>query len=328
MSSSASSDPVEAPTAPTALSTDAALPTTTEALLAAYPLPAGWTLSEVHVDEVSIGARPAARAGLAARREDGAEVTGSAAQLESSPLARAYFELLERLAVVEADEPVQSDALRRDARSNGVALHSSWERACRGARLELLERHRVLESWAGVGAPRAIDPPARLQALSTHQWRCARLGPAAAGGAVVVVIGLPRSPSEVPLARGFAADGSERAAASRAADEAIQGLAFLVDEPIVTEAPAPDASPIFHLDHYLHPAHHPLLAGWLDGARQVAELPAVDLHDVRYVDLTPEGFGSLRVARALCESARPLVFGEPRTAAQTPADPSRFHPIA
>lgn len=320
-----------------------------------WPLPPGWSNPQLFADEVTLGALRVRRTGVLSRRADGVEATGSAAETGGSPLSRAWFELLERAVLLDAsgrrcpvldlDErciaevpagtpSASNDPRRRPARSNGVALHRSWRDACEGARLELLERDRVLRSWYGELPLIETAPPAWLEQTEAHEWRAAfvapREGEPTPSDAVAVVVGLPTRP-EVPLARGFAARSSPDAALEAAASEALQGLAFLWDEPVPDRCPELEPTPTYHLDYYLCPDHHERLRRWLQGAH--VGIGVTDEEPITsrlgYVDLTPAGLGEgLRVARALDPGARELVFGEPPEPLATRLpEPLRVHPI-
>lgn len=313
-----------------------------------YPLPDGCRAPELFRDEVVIAGRRLGRAGLASSAPDGTEFTGSAAELDASPIERAYFELLERAAILGArgracelrdgdGAPLGGQLRERDdhgegptrpARSNGVALHRTWAEACRRARNELVERDRILRSWYGELPVVEVAPPAILRDFETHHWRacCVPDDDALTRDVhVVAVVGLPRG-AELPLARGFAAAESLEGALDAAAREALQGLAFVWGEPL-PESVAPAPTPIFHLDYYLVPSNHGHVVEWLDGRHRSGERPARSRAPIRYVDLTPEPLrGRLSVARAVRDDARPLEFGWP--ACRSPGLPgSEVHPI-
>lgn len=322
-------------------------------LTAAWPLPPGYSAPEIVADEIEIAGVRICRAGIQATTPAGEEVTGSAAVLEGSPFQRAYFELLERAALLDAATrscPIRdaagelvglappivprNDPRSRPARSNGVALHRTWDEACRRARCELVERDRTLGAWYGELSLVEMQRPACLTAFDvTHDW-IARSVPAARGDvdshiAVAVVVGFPREPG-IPLARGFAGAGSLEAAVTAAAGEAIQSLAFLWGEPVPAEAPALTPTPLFHLDYYLWPGNHESLREWLEPSAPRAPPSRTTIDDqTRFVDLTPSVFGeTLRVARAVRTSARELIFGEPPAQLRSMLPRSRHvHPI-
>ncbi|HEY8428820.1 MAG TPA: YcaO-like family protein [Sandaracinaceae bacterium] len=320
-----------------------------ERLTRAHPLPERYGRPQLYQDEVVIGGSRVRRAGIVSTAPDGRELTGSAAELGGSPVERAYFELLERAAILEArgrtyglrDEQGRSvgttagercdeeEGAVRLARSNGVALHRTWTEACRRARYELVERDRVLRSWYGELPLADVTPPRFLRAFDTHEWRACSIADedsATRDVHVVAVVGLPRR-ADLPLARGFAGGASPAEALAAAAREALQGLAFLWGEPLPASAPMPAPSPMFHLDYYLLPSNHAHIRRWLDGGHYGGRGARRALAPVRYADLTPERWrGSLWVVRAVCADARPLVFG--RAECRAPGLPgSEVHPI-
>ena len=312
-------------------------------LIAAWPLPAGYSEPQTFADEIEIAGVPVRRAGIQATTPGGEEVTGSAAVLHGSPLERAYFELLERAALLDAAKracPIRdpdgrlcgfappiaphTDLRSRPARSNGVALRPTWEDACRYARYELVERDRTLGAWYGELSLAPAPPPACLTPFVTHDW-IARTVPGDVDVEVAMVFGFPREPG-IPLARGFAGGASTEGALAAAAMEAIQTLAFLWGEPLPAEPPALSPTPLFHLDYYLWPGNHGALREWLE--TRPAAAPRAVAEATSFVDLTPPGCESLRVARAVCSSARELVFGEPPVPLRSALPASRqVHPI-
>jgi len=317
----------------------------------------GWELVELVDDAVSIDGVTIRRAGITAASPTGATTFGSAASLDGSPLLRAHAELVERAAITEALlGPLESfpitDAFGRSrgmvpkssvfpqsdaqtwqyARSNGVASATSWGEACRRAHEELAERDALLRAWyAGITPERIAVPPEMLPPTKTYEWNAGVLPtrPWAAGLEVAVTFGFPRS-AGLPLLRGFAAAADRSVALRRAIAECLQNLAFLAEEPLPTAAPDPSASPLYHMDSYLYPGSHGRLRDWLFG--QVSKTNAMDLPRpqdtvvVSFADLTPAGApSSWKVARALCDDALPLTFGDgPPWVPQ----PLRAHPIA
>jgi hypothetical protein len=327
----------------------------------ASPLPDAWSVPERVEDIVQADGVPLYRVGLASRSVHG-EAMGSAADWESSPASRCTFELLERIAVLEAAGgasalmarertgeplggvtresvfPVSPDpAVWSFARSSGVALHSDWGRACERACEELVERDRVLRSWLGEIVPARLElDPRRLPFSRTrsYEWRAFEF-PSGAGdalGANVRVVGLFGFPVTVraPLVYGYAARPSIYEALAAAGREAVQQLAFLWDESIPEAMPAVGPTPMAHLERFQFPEMHAVLRGWLDGghARHRRETPAhIDTAGPKWVDLTPRWLAcGLKVAKAVCTSAVPLTFGDAPVFAHLPPE-LRLHPI-
>jgi hypothetical protein len=324
-------------------------------LTSTWPLLDGFSQPQAFTDEIEIAGALVRRAGIQSTAPSGEEVTGSAAVVEGSPLERAYFELLERASILDASVracPIRDAAGRllgttapvspcrdprsRPARSNGVALHRTWDEACRRARYELAERDRTLGAWYGELPLVAAQLPSSVAAFdATHDW-IARTIPPAPGSRVdtdievAVVLGFPREPG-IPLARGFAGHASREGAVEAAAMEAVQSLAFVWGEPLPSEPPQLTPTPLFHLDYYLWPGHHDHLREWVTSKPSTAPARGATSDDeTQFIDLTPATFGdSLRVVRAVRGSARALVFGEASAQLLSLLPPARHvHPIS
>lgn len=343
-----------------------------------FRLPEGWSPPESCEDVVVADGLAIRRAGIASVAPDGEEITGSAASLErggapddATPASRSWFELLERASVVEAlRAPASEHALRtagglavracahrelfpesdeparwRPARSNGVAIHSDWSRACQRALWELAERDRVLASWYGYTRPERLDGEVVevAGATTSYEWSTwafpePRADSFSRGLEVVGVFGFPTR-SGAPLALGFAARPERRAAVDAATREAIQVLGFLWGEPIAEPSPRVEPTAMGHLDFHQAPSRHPQLRSWLAGehVRYVAERPrgatrrdgeADDGDEVLFVDLTPPWLvGGARVVKAVCASAHRLLFGDAPFGAHLPVE-RRIHPIS
>lgn len=327
-----------------------------------FRLPDGWSTPEVIEDVITVDDLVIHRAGVSAKGPDGAEVCGSAADPGGPALDRACFELLERVSTVEAlrdramsysllneegraiaswsatDLFPESDASERwrYARSNGVAIHAGWQAACRRALWELAERDRVIRAWHGALAPVAIhldlagSPLARVR---THDWRVYSFpedqpGAFSTGIDVVGVFGFPKS-DDVPFVLGLAGRREVKDAANAAMAEAVQLLAFLWGEPPPEELSS-QPGPMQHLDRYQLRGAHSLVRRWLEGGHRCygpGRSSSYTNGFVGFVDLTPPWLpDGLRVAKAVCRQAAPLVFGESPFAEHLPPE-LRLHPI-
>jgi hypothetical protein len=270
---------------------------------------------------------------------------GSSTQADGYPVARAYFELLERISIYEASQPGRVLTLRdergvalgerhservfpsqpsprlRASLSNGVALHESWEAACTSALHELVERDRILRSFAGEFPPVRLDVPesALAGAIGEHYetvaYEVGQREPAPKHR-TAMLFSMPRA-LEHPITFGFGTAYTLQEALQRAERESMQRLAFLWGEELPTEQVEPKPSPEFHQEYYLYPPNHARLTEWLAGqyrslhARH-SSLPLFDGRSVRFVDLTPAALsGRLAVAKAVSPSARGLRFGLP-----------------
>jgi hypothetical protein len=311
-------------------------------------LPEGFSEPEAFVDDVELFGVRVRRAGLATSGPGGLELTGSAAAVDEDPVARAGFELLERVATalaVAARTPahhgafLESDAPERyrHARSNGIALHASLETARTRARYELAERDRVLRAWYGETTPARVSEehehltaPLREVArafasggaydVEVHAFpddgRCLASRDLAVAGAFL----FPRR-AGLPLAMGFGARPLLGDAAEAALREALQSVAFLWGEP-VPDAPAPPGpSALQQLEFWQGASRAEALRAWLAGdhVRHAGALARLGLGlggraegpdaPVHFHDLTPSWSPGLHVVRATCAAALPLIFG-------------------
>jgi hypothetical protein len=319
------------------------------ALLRDYPLSERWQVPEVFQETADVAGAGIQLAGLSTQDDEGRMVTGSAAQLAGSPVARAYFELLERTSVLDAIDSVQGEYCLWDvmrvqrgtcprhrvfpaspnrqrwcyARSNGVAIGRDWQHARRSAAWELTERDSVLRSWYGELRPFRIELSSELvpQRLRAHyDFEAYRFGEAtgdtaygAASPAVVGVFAFPRTP-EVPLAYGYGGRDTVAAALAKAAQECIQGLGFLWGEEIPESEPEFSPTPDYHQAFYLHAESHERLWRWLRGEHisyaGTVWRPRGERAASRFVDLTdPRLRRGLFVVKAIPQGELPLVFG-------------------
>ena len=333
------------------------------------PLPEGWSEAALVEDVVLADGVSLRRAGWSSTGPQRQEVTGAAVEVETSPIARGHFELLERVSTLEAlatprpycelrtaegchvgerpwDQvfPESDDPARwRYARSNGIALHADWETAALRAFWELAERDRVLRAWYGETRPEPIVfgvEGTPLGGALSYDWVASAFPQGEAtfssGVEVVGVFGFPVSAS-LPLVFGYGARATRSDALDAAVRESLQLLGFLWGESLLDELPEPTPTPMHHLEYFQRQGHHGALRTWLaDGHGQVASKVANKRteacrrggSDVLFVDLTPSWLGAgLRVAKAVCDAATPLAFGQIPFTEHLPSE-LRVHPIA
>jgi hypothetical protein len=327
------------------------------------PLPPSWSAPTQIDDVIDADGLELRRAGMSSRRLD-VEAVGAAADWASSPRERSYFELLERVAVLDAcpadgpdlpmrtrqGEPAGTCARHRAfpisdeparwayARSNGVAIQSDWDGACTRAEQELIERDRVMRAWLGDTVPRPFPFDLSASPLSrtrSYRWRAYAFpdsdrSPLAPDVHVVGMFGFPVREG-VPLVFGYAARSKPDAAVEAAMREAVQLLAFLWGEDVPQAAPALTPTPLYHLETFQCRSRHEVLSRWLEEGhrryRRDAANPPPRSTQVDFVDLTPGWLaGRFRVAKALCDAAIPLTFGQSPMTAHLPED-LRVHPI-
>jgi hypothetical protein len=325
-------------------------------------LPLGTTWGEpiLFADTAVIAGFSLNMCGLVARDGASNEVSGSAAEHTNVPLSRAYFELIERVSVIEAmsdsnhdfavldaeHRPLRSaerstvfpksadESERRYARSNGVAVARTWPAACKAAALELIERDRILRSWYGVSVPRPIAVENRGEnfgkayAVETYSFD----DPVGVGDAIVCgVFAFPKNRTD-PLAFGYGAACESAAAVGKARQECLQRLAFLWGESLPTQPPPFAPTALYHQEYFLQPAMTDTIRDWLRGAHLGSVLTGGSRMEFpnAFVDLTPSRLaGALFVARALPTSELDLVFGRGHPAIRGTLPTSlEVHPIA
>lgn len=315
-----------------------------------YPLSDQWKLEEPFEDTLTIGRTCIRMFGVTARNRNKQVVTGSAADIDSLPTARAYFELLERASVLEAEgrqqdrfcafsrlsnefRVVSRDRVFLDSynteilsysKSNGVALYTDVNIAAGRALAELIERDRILRSWFGGIAPSPCHP-SLLELWSAHQdlnkyfdLECYFFNDSSdrSGMKVAAVFGFPLN-DELPFVFGLGSDLDETISISRAMTEFIQRMAFLWGESINGQ-PLFSPTPGFHQEYFLSRGSCLALRKWLSGEHQRQEMVALlqskwmtDHEEVLYVDLTPKHLSkTLHVIKALSHVRIPLIFGD------------------
>jgi len=333
-----------------------------DVLMREYPLAASWNEPEIFEDLVEIAGVAIYLVGLCAKRDDGRDVTGSAASVDGVPHERAYFELLERASLLDAvtcraprvsvlDERGRNaghsehgavfplappEALFRYALSNGVAAGASFEHASESAFLELVERDRVLRSWYGALPPVRLSDPelGPLAGLESHyRFEVVEFPEDGSELSVVAVFGFPRA-AGAPLIRGAGAGRSRAAAQSRAVRECLQSVGFLWGEAVPVIEPTFSTTADYHQEYYLWPRSLPRLRRWLDGERRTARVSASTAEGHRsgrrFADLSPQHLaGRLHVLKALPAGELPLVFGAGHPCIEAPlAEELRVHPVS
>jgi hypothetical protein len=296
-------------------------------LVEEFPLPSTWEAPIPLLLTANVPGLEIQLAGLTAMDRAGQIVTAGAGQLTGSPVPRAYFELVERVSIVEAMSGERSvrDYVLRDAsgdrlelcpyetvfpssgeetrwqyaKSNGVAVSRTWTEACQRARWELAERDRVLRSWYGEVEPVRIATPdgpfsrelADEYDLEAYSFPHPSEPDEVAGGIRVVgLFGFPKT-ERVPLIYGLGARDELFGAIGAATLECIQRLGFLWGEEIPKAEPRFSPTADFHQDFFLHPPCQSRLHDWLAGGhgdfREDLTLSCLVPHTSGFVDLTP-----------------------------------------
>jgi len=327
-------------------------------LLVAYPLPLGWTEPEVTEHRFQWKSLNVNLIGLCSQNKEGVSVTGSSGDLKMTPILPAYFELLERICILEARSKKQEKFWTKSvaglklkslpfdevfpespepsvwtyAKSNGVALGTDFKRASENAHFELLERDQILRSWYGEFEPERYDIniDCLFELKSEYDIAVYRFGTKCK---VFGVFGFPRFPNR-PLVFGFGAGKTIQYAVKKATREFCQRLGFLWEEPITNKLPLFSPTPDYHQDFYLVPSQIRKIKEWLSGEKRNKPLKSAfskrGKTKILYVDLTPSCLkGKVHVLKAYSNEMMPLTFGlgNPRLTSRLSKD-ILLHPIA
>lgn len=311
-----------------------------------YPMPKGWGQPRAIFHSYTNGDFYLNLVAVTAEGPGGLQLFGSAADPIQPPIVRAYFELLERISVIEGEAAselfhccdsegnfvsfiekskvfLQSDDPQqwKYSKSNGNALEKSFIAAARAAFLELIERDRILRSWFGQFSPRpvpitseympkALEKDFHFEVFSFNPF------PDNAGPEVIGLFGFPREKIN-PLVFSFGAGFTLADALSQAKKEFYQRLGFLWGESLPSTPPPFEASALYHQEFFLYPPMMERIKSWLwDSAKSRSKLNStneefnIEFKDASFVDITPRQLkGKLFVVKAQSEKLLPLTFG-------------------
>lgn len=326
-------------------------------------LPDAWELLETFEETCTISCIDFRMAGFSARRvRDQVVVTGSACSWDDDPADRAWFELLERISLVNARSlPADSRWCLRNlnsftahglassrelfaespephawvpAKSNGVAMGPTWQAAGQHALCEMIERHLVLASWYGATQPRSLPSPLPTKLLPLAQdFRLEHfaMGHFTCQQTLIHAMATFLWPLDAskPVIYGFGAHHAPHTAVERSLKEALQRLCFLHDaEPVGELAFRP--TPDFHQDYFLQPDQQASIKRWLAGEhfqQRYAERIAFS-GPAYWLDLTPHDLFPGKVVQVLVPGCLPLHFGRYHPPQFPDLHPDRFiHPI-
>lgn len=333
--------------------------------IASLPSITNWNIEEAVQNKIAIGGLEVSFCGMQAVHESFGPVVGSATDVNGDPWDRAWYELLERIAIVEAIHAKPQQFMLRDkdfktigmvpyqhvfpvppagkekewqpAKSNGVAIEQSWEKASTKAVWELAERHLILESWLGFRKPHALANKSlkyAQQLTDLYDVLCLSFGSIATSYLSLPVrscgVFLFPKNANMPMIFGFGGAEDERSALLKAESEAIQRLSFLWGEEIPTTTPELAPNAMFHQEYFLQPTKIPLLKRWVNGELfDKRSTKAAKSLNVQLADLSAYASGKLFLARAVSSDAIPLNFGNYRDGYFSVLDEERIiHPIA
>jgi hypothetical protein len=321
-----------------------------------YPLSQEWRDIQAFEHSVTVCDVNIVLFGMSATHKSGKEISASSIHdfehIASGGLAAAYFELLERTALIEASSvphfpiinylgeefgqidytrvfPGSPDPRWKYSLSNGISANIGREAACKSANFELIERDLILRSWYDnlksikvsnwVEFPTSFNDNYDIQSysFSNSDQDCS----------VVGIFGFPKI--HIPLIYGFGARATIDEAIAVAKRECIQRLGFLWGESIPSQAPTLKCTAEFHQAFYLYPPHHIKLRNWLDNdLGRMMHVPTCKIENRQFIDLTPDHLKhKMYVVKALLKSEIPLTFGLPRSCNRIYPDRT-IHPIA
>lgn len=313
-----------------------------------YRLPTSWNSFNFHQEGLEVGSLSLQLVGMSLECAGAGVVTGSAVSRESTPMDRAFFELIERACLLECEKRLshsgtellshfdyqgrfqgellasslfsKAEDIRpwRFSKSNGVAIHTNLGKAVRNAGWELLERDRVLRFWYSRKTPQPIpdwdkylpDEIKRLYEIQAYSF--SESDDRKKGIAVVGIFGFPKEGGTVPFVTGYGAAETESHALLKALDEVYQRMAFLWDEALPQSLPELNSTPVFHLEYHHCPLAWPHLKKWLSGG--LSEVPMLlkspDWTDLSFTQLpVPPELANLFLIKAHSPTGIPLTFG-------------------
>ena len=299
-----------------------------------HPLPNNWNIAEECENVLEISGLQLHLSGIVATNNQ-QNAIGSAGSLSEETKHRSYFELLERVSILEAQKSSSFIAYNKKrtfqqevslevafptsptpekwqyAKSNGVALSSSFEEACDRAHLELIERDLILRSWYQQISPKKVELNSQLTPLKElgqlEQFSFSTTTDHFVHGVFL----FPESANK-PFVYGMGAGFSPDVASSKASSEFIQRLGFLWEDEVLAEEPEFSPTPFYHQEFYLHQNRAKTIKKWLNASSSKSLVPCQEnKEDVLFVDLTPSFLKEgLFVVKALSQSRTPLTFGD------------------
>lgn len=320
-----------------------------------------WSISDSFSDQVKIDESSKIYLyGFVAQHEDFGEAYGSSGSLEDDNGIGAWFELIERISLVEkikADSSTTYSSYLFDgnpsksylqkelfpkspskdfefAKSNGVATHTDIIEARSRTAFELIERERIIKSWYLKAPPKCLDISNEFSKgfVDRFQFIEGDFGSSDVDGLGSIytsgVFLFPKKKENIAI-YGFGAGLSNSDAKAKAAREAIQRLGFLWEEEPLDSAPSFSPSPSYHQEYFLQKNQEKYLKEWISlEHNKPINLPKASKIVIDYVDLTLENFIDSYTVRAYCSDLMPLVFGKWYHNKFEVSDSKLIHPVA
>lgn len=312
---------------------------TLDTVASSFPLSAHWQTPQIFSDKLALGDLEISMLGISAAGVKSGGVSASAVSLQGPPLKRAWFELVERSAILDffAAMPTELEVFEfggrserwpvakvfggetetsRLSKSNGVASHTQKLEACASAYRELLERDQVLRTWLGWQEVVTIDChfSARPQLESLYHLTTVEFY-RSSQTTVLGIFGVPKNRALHPFICGFGSAATFPQALEKAVSELLQRLAFLWGEPLPATVPEKTPTALFHQEWSLTPQGIRTIEKWLAGQmpRVIApcETTPPPFERTYFVDMTPPHLvGKVVVVKAYHPDLLPLYFGD------------------
>lgn len=272
-------------------------------LLVQYPLSDEWSRPEIYSEEFKFNELTLNLVGLSTFNKNDTLVTSSATAIRSFPIERAFFELIERTSIIEAENKKNSifqsykkngqmvaskthkevflsesnPEVSQYSKSNGVAVQLTQEKAIQNSLNELVERDKIIRSWFGENKPLKIIPIFNYYekikkelnkdyTISSYIFKSPLTEQTTYLDKINVVgtFGFPKDENR-PLLLGFGASENLQMAITHSLDECLQRLGFLWDESISPVLPEFSPSALYHQEYFLRKEGIEKIKKWLKG---------------------------------------------------------------
>lgn len=291
-----------------------------------FPCDKSWTEPELFNEKLQISDLEFQLVGFSSSldKKSSKMVTGSSAgcrPFDSCLLEKAYFELVERMALIDPFIEHHEDSLKKEyqkSKSNGVAFHTDLSLAKENAKFEVIERDAILRYWYLNMAPAKVSilpPEICLTSEKLKDFYDIELfsfkSPFSISHSAVVTasFAFPKTPG-LNFVYGFGCADSLEKSIKKSFSENLQTLAFLWGESFDPLEFSP--TPSYHQSQFVTKNGVNLIREWLNSpiAYSCDDLSLLNT-DFTFDDLTPEHLkGSAYIVKASNPNAIPLIFGK------------------
>lgn len=290
-----------------------------------------WDQPEFYRDSILVDSlRIELNLAISKNPQTGDSVTALVSDLSATDAKRyAYFELLKKISILQLMPQVHRLQTKNNAKKmidfylkNGVAIHFRKARACENAKLELIERDRVLRSWFGQCKPTMISGVAssfdhKISNIYSISYYTIKLNPSDPY-TTIGYFGFPKDPDLHPLFFGFGSATALEAACKKASHAAIQNLGRAWNKQSSSQPSPLDPTSQQQQEYFLLPSNHQKIKDWLDGKSSnneyglKAELVPLKNMQMNFFDITPAEFNKkFFVIKAESLQTIPFWFGKP-----------------